>query len=373
MLRSSRRRRSERPDTTRTPLGVSRALHTAHCTLRAFIAQRAQSCTVAHLTPLCERSPRPAPRHVLLTETKRDPGIPNDWPFKAALLSEIEKQQAAAAAVDAAKRAARKERQQERKANIATLHDQTALPASISTFAAVSTAPVDPFSVRSRQTLRLLRQLVQQSQLILFCLDARDPQGSRWHQLESKLAATDNAPPLLFVLTHCDLVPASAVDGWMAHLSREHVTVAFVSDHELDDKDRKPTITTHKKLKHHTTDALIQLVNSYRPAETGAAEGGRRAGRAGDEVVNVAVMGFENTGKSSVVNALMRTHFCGVSNHAGYTKDVQLVRLGDRVRLHDSPGVPSLPTHPGPHITLPLDKARETGQSSRTQPLREHR
>ena len=297
----------------------------------------------------------------MFAETRRDPGIPNDWPFKAALLSEIEKQKAAAAAVDAKKRAERKERQQARKANPATFHDQSALPASL-TSPAVTTAPIDPFTVRSRQTLRLLRQLVQQSQLILFCLDARDPMGSRWLQLESKLAATPDAPPLVFVLTHCDTVPADVVDGWVAHLSTEHVTVAFVSDRELDDKDRKPTITTEKKLKHHTTDALIQLVHSYRPHTANDSD---KKGRAVQELVNVAVMGFENTGKSSVVNALMRGHWCGVSSHAGYTKDVQMVRLGESLRLHDSPGVPSLPTHPGPHITLPLDKARETGQLSR--------
>jgi len=293
-------------------------------------------------------------------ETRRDPGIPNDWPFKAALLSEIEKQKAAQAAIDAKKRAERKERQQERKANPATFYDQSALPASLSS-ATITTAPIDPFTVRSRQTLRLLRQLVQQSQLLLFCLDARDPMGSRWPQLESKLAATANAPPLLFVLTHCDTVPADVVDQWVALLSREHVTVAFVSDRDLDDKDRKPTVTADKKLKYHTTDALIQLIQSYQP-DTAAEEGGRKVGKAADQVVNVAVMGFENTGKSSVVNALMRAHWCGVSGHAGYTKDVQMVRLGERVRLHDSPGVPSLPTHPGPHITLPLDKAKETGQ-----------
>ena len=298
-----------------------------------------------------------------VVETRRDPGIPNDWPFKAALLSEIEKQKAAQAAIDATKRAERKERQQERKANPATFYDETALPASL-TSTAVTTAPVDPFTVRSRQTLRLLRQLVQQSQLILFCLDARDPMGSRWHQLESKLAATPHAPPLVFVLTHCDTVPAEAVDGWVRRLSGEYVTVAFVSDRELDDKDRKPTVTTDKKLKHHTTDALIQLVHSYRPD---TADDSGTQPRAAEVLVNVAVMGFENTGKSSVVNALMRAHWCGVSGHSGYTKDVQVVRLGERVRLHDSPGVPSLPTHPGPHITLPLDKARETGQSTQAE------
>ena len=293
-----------------------------------------------------------------IIETRRDPGIPNDWPFKAELLSEIEKQNAAQAAIDAAKRAERKARQQERKANPATFHEQTALPTSLSS-TTVTTAPIDPFTVRSRQTLRLLRQLVQQSQLILFCLDARDPMGSRWQQLESKLAATPNAPPLLFVLTHCDTVPADVVDLWVAALSREYVAVAFVSDRDLDDKDRKPTVTTEKKLKHHTTDALIQLVHSYRPE---AADDGGQKARGAEEAVNVAVMGFENTGKSSVVNALMRAHWCGVSSHAGYTKDVQVVRLGESVRLHDSPGVPSLPTHPGPHITLPLEKAKETGQ-----------
>ena len=86
----------------------------------------------------------------------------------------------------------------------------------------------------------------------------------------------------------------------------------------------------------------------------------------GAKQVAVAVLGFENTGKSSVINAVVRSALCGVSETAGYTKEVRLVHVTEVVKMFDSPGIPSMPSHPGPHITLPLEQAKETSQPHAT-------
>ena len=282
-------------------------------------------------------------------ETRRDPGIPNAWPFKQQLLAEIAVQHGTQQAADAARRVAKRERQ-EAKSNPATIHDPTVLPASISS---VTTAPVNTFALHTRQTLRILRQLIETSDLLLFALDARDPQGSRWLAMEEKLSVTAKAPPLLFVLTHCDLIPSSVLSHWLIHLNQSHPTLAFITDHSLDAPTSKPLVTITTPLPRPTTDVLIDLIRGYR------VEGKERA--------RVAVMGFENVGKSSVANAVMRQHLCGVSELGGYTKDVRVLHVNDHVDLMDSPGIPSTPSHPGPHISLPLDQAKDTSQPSFTQ------
>ena len=212
--------------------------------------------------------------------------------------------------------------------------------------------------MRARQTLRILRALITTSDLLLFVLDARDPQGSRWPAMEERLAATADAPPLVFVLTHCDLVPSSVLAHWLTLLNQSHPTLAFITDHVLDQPAGKPTVsaTPRSALPRHGADVLGELVRGYRVE--------------GKEGANVAVLGFENVGKSSVVNAVMRTHLCGVSDHAGYTKDVRVIHVSPHVRLMDSPGIPALSSHPGPHITLPLEQAKETSQSPLPHPQR---
>jgi nuclear GTP-binding protein len=304
-----------------------------------------------------------------VSESRRDPGIPNDWPFKAELLADIERQKAEEQASEAKRRTERKERAEQKKAK-ALNTEESALPASLTSSSTVTIAPIDRVAVRSRQTLRILRSVITSADLLLFVLDARDPLGSRWTQLEQRLAVTKAAPPLLFVLSHCDLVPAAAVEAWLAYLNAEVPTVAFVSDRTLDTAEGKLTVEaeTRKPLRCPSVDALRQVVAGYRreAAEQKEAAGLRPAAATAPAApVSVAVLGFENVGKSSLINFLLRRHVCGVAAQAGFTKDVRAVTMGAAaVRLLDTPGIPSLSAHPGPHITLPLDRAQETGQSS---------
>lgn len=53
----------------------------------------------------------------------------------------------------------------------------------------------------------------------------------------------------------------------------------------------------------------------------------------------VGVVGYPNTGKSSIINALKGRHSAPVSSQAGHTKGVQKLRVNQKIILLDSPGV----------------------------------
>jgi len=53
----------------------------------------------------------------------------------------------------------------------------------------------------------------------------------------------------------------------------------------------------------------------------------------------VGVLGYPNTGKSTVINVLAGRHKAGTSSISGYTRGVQLVKAGSHIMLLDTPGV----------------------------------
>jgi len=55
--------------------------------------------------------------------------------------------------------------------------------------------------------------------------------------------------------------------------------------------------------------------------------------------VHVGIIGYPNTGKSSLINLLARKAAASVSKKAGHTKGIQKIRLVKGILLLDSPGV----------------------------------
>ena len=57
------------------------------------------------------------------------------------------------------------------------------------------------------------------------------------------------------------------------------------------------------------------------------------------EKIIVGVLGYPNTGKSSLINLLIGKASAGVGSDAGFTRGIQKLRLSDEILLLDSPGV----------------------------------
>ena len=59
----------------------------------------------------------------------------------------------------------------------------------------------------------------------------------------------------------------------------------------------------------------------------------------GEEKFKVGVLGYPNTGKSSIINALKGRASAPTSPVSGYTKGMQWIRASKRMYLLDPPGV----------------------------------
>jgi len=55
--------------------------------------------------------------------------------------------------------------------------------------------------------------------------------------------------------------------------------------------------------------------------------------------ITIGIVGFPNTGKSSIINSLKRCRACNVGATPGVTRTMQTVQLDKHIRLLDSPGI----------------------------------
>jgi ribosome biogenesis GTPase A len=81
----------------------------------------------------------------------------------------------------------------------------------------------------------------------------------------------------------------------------------------------------------------------------------------------ITVMGYPNTGKSSVINALTGRHAAPTSKQAGFTKGKSKVRLKEDVYIWDTPGI--IPLDEYDPFTLMLFGAKSPNQLKDTEVL----
>ncbi|KAJ6499366.1 P-loop containing nucleoside triphosphate hydrolase protein [Mycena sanguinolenta] len=168
-----------------------------------------------------------------------------------------------------------------------------------------------------RYYLRTLHKVIDQSDIVILVLDARDPEGCRSRLVEEEVRRRESeGKKLIFVLNKVDLIPHANAQAWLKHLRHSTPTLPF----------RSPSSAQHQRtnISSSTAPALIKLLKAYKPS-------------AGS--VTVGVVGYPNVGKSSLINCLKRSKVCGVAAQPGHTKDLQSVQLERGMRIVDSPGV----------------------------------
>ena len=148
-----------------------------------------------------------------------------------------------------------------------------------------------------------LHRIIDQSNLLLEVLDARFPELTRNFGVEKKILARQKS--LVFVLNKSDLVEKQTL---------------------LREKKGLEQIAPCVFLSATERKGVIRLRE-----EIGKIIGSRK--------VIIGIIGYPNTGKSSIINALAKKNAAKTSSKAGFTRGEQFVKISDKIMLIDSPGI----------------------------------
>lgn len=156
-----------------------------------------------------------------------------------------------------------------------------------------------------------LYKVLDCSDVVIQVIDARNVPGTRCEHIERHIKKNASHKHLVCVLNKCDLVPSWVTRKWVKILSAKFPTLAFHA-----------SITNA-----FGKGALISLLRQY-----GKLHSDKRQ-------ISVGVIGYPNTGKSSVINCLMGKKCCKAAPVPGETKVWQYITLMKRIFLIDCPGV----------------------------------
>ncbi|KAI9655400.1 MAG: hypothetical protein M1821_005548 [Bathelium mastoideum] len=195
---------------------------------------------------------------------------------------------------------------------------------------AVMSAPMARKDSSRRAFDKVFKQVVEAADVVLYVLDARDPDGTRSKEVERMVMAAEGGEKrLILILNKIDLVPPENLKAWLNHLRRYLPTLplrastAAPNAHTFD----------HKQLTvKGTSDILFKALKTF--AHT------KQLKRS----ITVGAIGYPNVGKSSVINALTsrlggRSGACPVGAEAGVTTALREVKLDNKLKLLDSPGI----------------------------------
>ncbi|KAH6615214.1 nucleolar GTP-binding protein-like protein 2 [Boeremia exigua] len=181
-----------------------------------------------------------------------------------------------------------------------------------------------------KQFDKIYKQVVDSADVVLYVLDARDPIGTRSKDVEQLIMSADGGSKrLIFILNKIDLVPPPVLRQWLINLRRSFPTLPLRASKPA------PNAKTfeHKDLTMKgTSETLFKALKTF--AES------RQLKRS----VKVGIIGYPNVGKSSVINALAqrmggRVGACPTGAEAGVTTSLREVKLDNKLKLLDSPGI----------------------------------
>lgn len=311
-----------------------------------------------------------------VTQKVKDPGIPNSWPFKQDLLKDIARTRERTQEHVIAKK-------QQRQQELLQLHEHRVSGGTARTITELmeqvqndnenftqkqldeeeeaekvctgsnnKKSKADGSSKSSHDTgqqsrrayLRELKKVIDQSDVILQVLDGRDPISTRMNRQQEDSILSHVHKRMVLVLNKIDLVPKQIVSEWLSFLRKSHPTIAIKassggvvnSTSTTNNKKRKTDDETDTAVSSTPLgmDGLLQLLKNY--ARTTGVGSNKKQNKS---TIVVGIVGYPNTGKSSIINALKRCRAVGVSARPGFTTCLQEVVLDTNVRLIDSPGV----------------------------------
>jgi ribosome biogenesis GTPase A len=176
-------------------------------------------------------------------------------------------------------------------------------------FSSRRTGNIENMRKQKKKYPTIADKIVKDSDIILQILDARFPEETRNPELEEEILSKGKI--IIYVFNKSDLVDKRKLRKF--NYLNPSISISCTSYQNI--KDLRDLIKrTAKKIK--------------KPVDKD------KLGR-----VAVGVIGYPNTGKSSLINILIGKSSAGVGSDAGFTKSIQKLKLSEEINLLDSPGV----------------------------------
>lgn len=179
----------------------------------------------------------------------------------------------------------------------------------------------------------IVRDVIRISDIVLEILDARYIEQTRIPELEEEIKAAGKK--LIFILNKADLVD----------------TKKMVEEGKL--KDVRPYVFVSSKMRR----GKLQLIRKIR-IEVGKL-------KIPFKRYHIGIIGYPNTGKSSIINYLAGRKAARTSAEANYTKGMQKIKLTKGILLLDTPGI--VPPKEDNLLKESIVKKAEMGIESYTQ------
>jgi len=270
----------------------------------------------------------------------KDPGIPNMYPFKEQLLKQIQEKKEKDAE-EKAKQKEQKVKQASRKRKLQDLQKDAEKRAKqfekrhesgVIESKAFTKRPLED---SKKSFYKEFKKVVEESDVVIEVLDARDPLGCRCPQLEELILASGKSKKLVLLLNKVDLVPKNIAEAWLKYLRNEYPAVAF----KASTQTQKNKLAQSKVTVKDASEDLLKTSNCVGAGTLLKLLGNYCRNQGVKSTITVGIVGFPNVGKSSVINSLKRGRACSVGATPGVTKSMQLVELDTHVKLLDCPGI----------------------------------
>ncbi|GFS40970.1 guanine nucleotide-binding protein-like 3 homolog [Nephila pilipes] len=263
----------------------------------------------------------------------KDLGVPNSFPFKEDILLEAEKRKQIALDLKEAQKASRLKLQMENRGLDQLVNNANRMDAEFEKTRVTRESQPKENAVNGKTYVKELKSVIENSDVILEVLDARDPLGSRSPQIEELVI--NSGKKLVLVLNKIDLIPRKNLNEWLTYLRKSLPTVAFKASTQSQNtnlsRSKIPAIKLNENFQSSSpcfgASFLMKVLGNYCRNQNI------------QTFIKVGVVGFPNVGKSSVINSLKRSRSCNVGATPGLTKTVQEVSLDKHIKILDSPGV----------------------------------
>lgn len=164
------------------------------------------------------------------------------------------------------------------------------------------------------KTKREIKEKIDLIDIVFEVIDARVPYSSKNKEIEE----ITKDKPRVIVMTKIDLCDNDKTNKWIKYYEdRDYIVVP------IDLINNPNTKIIFDKIK-----PLIDEINNKRISK------GLKPRRA-----RILVMGVPNAGKSTLINRLVGKKSTNVGNRPGVTKNLEWIRINDKVELLDTPGI----------------------------------